>query len=115
MPYTLIYYPGCSTCRNGLALLRTNGVEPKLRKYMDAGSELSVAELQQIVQQMNETSARVILRAKTATEFDLAPDADDATVYAAMAANPKLIQRPIGIRNGKAALGRPIEKLLDII
>jgi len=35
-------------------------------------------------------------------------------VFAAMAENPKLIQRPIGIKGPKAALGRPVERLLDI-
>jgi arsenate reductase len=32
-----------------------------------------------------------------------------------MIANPKLIQRPIVIQNGKAAIGRPPEKVLDIL
>lgn len=47
-------------------------------------------------------------------KFELPASASDAEVYAAMADNPRLIQRPIGIKGGKAALGRPIEQLLEI-
>ncbi|MDP3460880.1 MAG: ArsC/Spx/MgsR family protein [Hyphomonas sp.] len=45
----------------------------------------------------------------------MAETASDAEVYAAMAANPKLIQRPIGIKGKKAVLGRPNERLLEIV
>jgi arsenate reductase len=42
-------------------------------------------------------------------------DADDATLIATMAANPKLIERPVVLANGKAALGRPPESVLEIL
>jgi arsenate reductase-like glutaredoxin family protein len=45
----------------------------------------------------------------------LAESASDTDVFAAMAENPKLIQRPIGVNGGKAVLGRPNAKLLDIV
>ena len=37
MTYKLLHHTGCSTSRNGLALLQENGVEPEIRKYMNAG------------------------------------------------------------------------------
>ena len=45
----------------------------------------------------------------------LSKDADDATLVAALAATPKLIERPVVFANGKAALGRPPEAALDIL
>ena len=113
MIYTLVYYPGCSNCRNGLALLQAAGVEPVLRKYMTA--QLSVAELQDIAAKMGDVSPRVFLRAKAATEAGLTDTSSDSEIFAAMAENPKLIQRPIGIKGDKAVLGRPKEALLEII
>ena len=45
----------------------------------------------------------------------LSIDADEATLIRAMAAAPKLIERPIVFKDGKARLGRPPEAVLDIL
>jgi len=76
---------------------------------------LSEEELRNIADKMGKVSPRVFLREKDAEKFGLAATATDDEVFAAMAAEPRLIQRPIGINGGKAALGRPNEQLLDII
>ncbi|NQY96335.1 MAG: arsenate reductase [Henriciella sp.] len=114
MTYTLLHHTGCSTSRKGLALLQANGIEPEIRKYMNAGEALSVEELKQITKQLGANSPRAFLREKDAVKFELPATASDEEVYAAMVDNPRLIQRPIGIKGGKAALGRPIEQLLEI-
>jgi arsenate reductase len=36
-------------------------------------------------------------------------------LISAMAEHPRLIERPVGLTNGRAALGRPAERLLDLI
>lgn len=114
MTYTLLHHTGCSTSRNGLTLLQENGIEPQIRKYMNAGDALSAAELKDIAAKLGNVSPREFLRDKDAKKFDIPPDMDDEALFAAMADNPKLIQRPIGIKDGKAVLGRPIEKLLEL-
>ncbi len=114
MTYTLLHHTGCSTSRNGLALLQENGIEPAVRKYMNAGEALSVDELKAIAKQMGGVSPRAFLREKDAKKFEVPDTLGDDDLFAAMVENPKLIQRPIGIRDGKAVLGRPVEKLLDI-
>ena len=114
MTYTLIHHTGCGSSKKGLALLQENGIEPDVRKYMNASERLSVEELKDIAKQMGAASPRAFLREKDAKKFELPETASDEEVYAAMAENPKLIQRPIGINNGKAVLGRPNEKLLEI-
>lgn len=115
MTYTLLHHTGCSTSRKGLALLQENGVEPVVRKYMNAGEALTVDELKEVAKKLGAASPRDFLRAKDAVKFDLPETASDEAVYAAMVDNPRLIQRPIGIKGTKAALGRPIELLLEII
>lgn len=115
MTYILLHHTGCSTSRKGLALLEENGVTPDIRKYMNASEALSVDELKDIAKKLGGVSPRAFLRDKDAKKFELPETATDAEVFEAMVENPRLIQRPIGIRGGKAALGRPIEKLLEIL
>jgi len=115
MTYILIHHTGCGSSKKGLALLQENGVEPEIRKYMNVSERLSVEELKEIAKKMGGVSPRAFLRDKDAKKFELPDSADDEAVFSAMADNPRLIQRPIGINGNKAALGRPIENLLHII
>lgn len=114
MTYTLIHHTGCGSSKKGLALLQENGIEPVVRKYMNAAESLSVEELKDIARKMGDVSPRAFLREKDAVKFDLPETASDEEVFAAMVGNPRLIQRPIGINGDKAVLGRPNDKLLEI-
>jgi len=51
---------------------------------------------------------------KIYAELNLA-NADDDELLTAMAAHPILIERPIVETNGKAAIGRPPENVLEIL
>lgn len=115
MTFILLHHTGCGSSRKGLALLQENGVEPEVRKYMNAAEALSIEELKDIAKKLGGVSPRAFLREKDAAKYDLPDTASDAEVFAAMADNPRLIQRPIGIKGNKAVLGRPNEKLLDLL
>ncbi|MEL6473267.1 MAG: ArsC/Spx/MgsR family protein [Pseudomonadota bacterium] len=115
MAYIYIHHTGCGTSRKGLALLQENGIEPDIRKYMTASDRLTVEELQDITKKMGADSPRAFLRPKDAAEHGITDDWTDEQIYAAMIENPKVMQRPIGINGNKAVLGRPNEKLLDIV
>ena len=115
MTYVLLHHTGCSTSRKGLALLEENGVTPEVRKYMNASERLTVDELKDIAKKLGGVSPRAFLREKDAKKFELPETASDSEVFDAMAENPRLIQRPLGIKGNKAALGRPIERLLDLL
>ena len=115
MTYTLIHNPGCGSSKKGLALLQENGIEPVVRKYMNASERLGVDELKDIARKMGNVSPRVFLRTKNAEEANLPETATDEEVFEAMANDPRLIQRPIGIKGNKAVLGRPNTALLSIV
>ncbi|MFC7292033.1 ArsC/Spx/MgsR family protein [Hirschia litorea] len=115
MTYILIHNPACSTSRKGLALLRERGVEVTERKYMNASGHLSEPELRDIAEKLGNVSPRDFSRPKNIIAEGLDPQMSDDELFAAMAENPKFIQRPILIKDDKAVLGRPIEKLLDLI
>ncbi len=114
MTYILIHNPSCGSSKKGLELLEANGIKPKIRKYMSAAERLTVDELKDIAKKMGGVSPRAFLREADAKAAGLSETASDAEVFAAMADNPKLIQRPIGIKGNKAVLGRPNAKLLEI-
>ncbi|MEM7766652.1 MAG: ArsC/Spx/MgsR family protein [Pseudomonadota bacterium] len=115
MAYVLIHNPGCGSSKKGLELLQANGIEPEVRKYATKSAQLSEAELRDIAKKMGGVSPKAFWREKDAEKAGLGPDTSDDAVFTAMAENPKLIQRPIGINGDKAVLGRPNSKLLEIL
>lgn len=113
MSYILIHNPGCGSSKKGLELLQAKGVAVTVRKYMT--DRLSEAELRDIAAKMGGVNPQTFLRAKDAEAAGIDPNGPDDALFAAMAANPKIIQRPIGINGDKAVLGRPNEALLSIL
>lgn len=114
MTYVLIHHTGCSSSKKGLELLRENGVEPEIRKYMNKTQRLTEEELREIASKMG-GGPRAFLRSRDAARAELSDEASDAEVFAAMADNPRLIERPIGINGAKAIVGRPNARLLTIL
>ena len=115
MTYILLHNPGCGSSKKGLALLQENGIQPDIRKYATAREKLSLEEVRDLAVKMGNVSPRVFMREKEVVKIGLSETASDEEVFAAMAEHPKLIQRPIGINGKKAVLGRPNERLLEII
>ena len=115
MTYQLVHHTGCGSSKKGLLLLQENGVEPKVLKYMNKASRLSEETLREIAQKMGSVSPRAFLREKDAQRAGIGEEASDDELFKAMALNPKLIQRPIGIHGDKAVLGRPNARLLEIL
>ena len=114
MTYTLIHFPKCSNSRKGLEFLEANGITPEIRLYQLADSRLAEDELRDISAKMG-AGPRAFLREKNGLEAGIDENSTDDEIFAEMARNPKIIQRPIGINDDKAVLGRPTEKLLEIV
>lgn len=110
---TIYHNPRCSKSRQTLALLNERGIEPDIIEYLETPP--SVEELTDILSMLG-LSPRDILRQREAKDAGLDdPGLDDAALIKAMVANPIVIERPIVINNGKAALGRPPESVADIL
>lgn len=110
----LIYWhnPRCSKSRAGLALLQERGLSPKIRLYLQDPPD--AAELGAVITALGQP-ARALLRLREAREAGISPDLPAPELIAAMAANPKLIERPVLISDKGARIGRPTEALLDIL
>ncbi len=107
--------PGCSKSRATLALLQERGIKPEIRRYLE---DPPVADEIARVLGLLGRAPRELMRAgeDAYKEQGLADkELDDSALIEAMAATPKLIERPVVINGDKAAVGRPPESVLDIL
>jgi arsenate reductase len=111
----ILHNPRCSKSRATLQLLRDRGIEPEIILYLESPPD--AAQLNAILQALGR-SPRQLLRTGEPEYRSLGLDdeqlAHDALVTA-MVGTPKLIERPIVLANGKAAIGRPPEAVLEIL
>ncbi|CAH8203994.1 arsenate reductase (glutaredoxin) [Vibrio aestuarianus] len=116
MSVVIYHNPKCSKSRETLTLLEARNVEPEIVKYLD--ETLTVEQLKILYAQLGIEQVRAMMRTKEALykELDLGnPSLSDEQLFEAMVANPKLIERPIVVANGKARHGRPPEQVLEIL
>lgn len=97
-----------------MQLLQDKGIEPEVVEYL--GSAPDAATLSSILGLLG-LSARQLMRTKESVykELGLAKVESEEELIAAMVENPILIERPIVLANGKAAIGRPPESVLEIL
>lgn len=115
MSTTIYHNPKCSKSRATLELLKEKGIEPEIVEYLKTPP--SAEQLKAILAKLGKTP-RELLRKKEDEYTQLGldnPDLSDDELIAIMVQNPILIERPIVLANGKAALGRPPEQVLDIL
>jgi arsenate reductase len=115
MSKTKIYHnPKCSKSRATLELLEEQGVEVEVIKYLE--NPPSRAELTVLLEMLG-LSAKGLMRSKEDIYKELGINEinDEDMLVGLMVANPKLIERPIVIKDGKAAIGRPIENIIELL
>jgi len=112
---TLYHNPRCSKSRSALELLEARGLAPEIVRYLETPP--TAAELCALLDKLGLT-ARQLLR--TGEEeykgLDLAnPALSEDELIDAMIEHPRLIERPILVAGHKAIIGRPPEKVLEIL
>ncbi len=115
MSTTIYHNPKCSKSRQTLELLQQNGVTPTIIEYLKTPP--TAETLKEILGQLG-LAPRDLMRKKEAVyagnKLD-DPSLSDDDLIDFMVAHPILIERPIVLANGKAALGRPPEQVLKIL
>ena len=112
---TFYHNPRCSTSRNALQLLEARGVHPDVVLYLDTPPTAS--ELSALLVKLG-ISARQLLRTGEEAYKNLQlADAglSEQTLIEAMLSHPKLIERPILVAGDRAVIGRPPEKVLELL
>ncbi|GBF19197.1 MULTISPECIES: arsenate reductase (glutaredoxin) [Arenibacter] len=109
-----IYHnPRCGKSREGLAILENSGSEYEIIKYLE--NVPSKKELTAIIKILG-ISPMELVRTNEAVwkEKFKGKSMTDDEVIAAMVEFPKLIERPIVIKDNKGVVGRPPEKIKDL-
>ncbi|MNJ18279.1 Arsenate reductase [compost metagenome] len=112
---TLYHNPRCSKSRGALELLEARGLAPTVVRYLETPP--SAGELEALLGKLG-IGARQLLRSGEDEYKDLNladPALSDAQLIDAMVKHPKLIERPILVAGDKAVIGRPPEKVLEIL
>jgi len=116
MPQPTIYHnPRCSKSRATLELLTTRGFEPRVVLYLETPP--TAEEIETLLGQLD-ADPRAILRAdedEYATLGLADPGKTRSELIDAIAAHPRLLQRPIVVYGSNAAIGRPPEAVLGIL
>ena len=118
---TIYHNPGCSNSRGALALLRERGVEPVIVEYLKTAP--TVSELKALAARLAATAGAAwpglragMMRTKEAAYGELRLDgASDAALFAALAAHPALLNRPIVVTPKGAVLARPPERVGEVL
>jgi arsenate reductase len=112
---TLYHNPRCSKCRATMQLLEDNDIQANVVEYLNSPPD---ADTLASLLDMLGLEPRELMRQHEAEYREAGLDNPELTreqLIAAMVKYPKLIERPIVVSNGKAAIGRPPERVLDIL
>lgn len=115
MSVVIYHNSRCSKSRQTLALLEEKGIEPEIVEYLKTPPDAKTIKMLLSTLDM---SPRELMRKGEAVykENNLADDSlTEDQLINAMVENPILIERPIVVSNGKAAIGRPPESVLEIL
>ena len=115
MTVKIYHNPRCSKSRETLKLLQAKGIEPEIIEYLKTPpTEQELADILDLLG----LEPRDLMRKKEKEYKENGLDDESLSreqLIAAMVKFPRLIERPIVLANGKAAIGRPPENVLDIV
>lgn len=115
MAVTIYHNPRCSKSRQTLKLLQERDVDPEIVEYLesppDAGQLSRLLDLLGLEPRQLIRTGEAVYKELNLGDGNLGRDA----LIAAMVENPILIERPIVVAGGKARIGRPPERVLEIL
>ena len=111
---TIYFNPKCSKCRMTLELLNDKNINPEVIEYLE--SIPSKSKLKNILALLGLSADQLLRKHESAyQEAGLSDSSSEEEILDAMIKFPILIERPVVVHNGKAAIGRPPEKVLEIL
>ncbi len=112
---TMYHNPRCSKSRQTLELLRARGIEPEIVEYLQSPPD--ARQIEQILDMLGLQPRQLMRTGETEYKENNLADTSlsRGELIQAMVDHPKLIQRPLVLNDGKAALGRPPEDVLEIL
>lgn len=111
MTLKIYHNPRCSKSRQTLKLIEESGAAVETVLYLD--DPLGEADISDLLSKLGFGDPRQLMRKGEAIykELNLKGETDQNALISAMAAHPKLIERPIVVKGNHAILGRPPENV----
>ena len=104
----------CQKSREGLQIVQESGIDFEIVDYIS--NPLTATELKEVIAILNIAPIDLIRKNEAVWKSDYKNKAlSDQDLIAAMAAHPKLIERPIIIHKNKGVIGRPKERILEVL
>ena len=113
MPVRMYHNPRCNTSRRTLALLREKGVDPEIVEYLK--TPYTAAQLKRLLNQLKMPASALVRKKEAAVAGLDTKNLSEAALIEAMVKNPIIVERPIVVSGGKAAVGRPPESVLAVL
>lgn len=112
-PIDIYFNARCSKARAARAMLEERGAPVHVIEYL--ATPPSKADLERLMTQLGIDDPRAMMRSKEApyAELELAEASRDELLDA-IVAHPILLERPIVVRDGRAVIARPPEKLGEL-
>lgn len=112
---TIYHNPRCSKSRASLELLEAKGITPDIIKYLETPPTRE--ELTEVLNKLGLNAEQIVRKGEALyKEMGLAGKTlSNEEWISVLIDNPKLIERPIVINGDKAAIGRPIEAVINIL
>jgi arsenate reductase len=105
----------CTTCKNLAVLLDERGIDfDRVDFHVEP---LTADEIRELVKKTGRP-ARELFRAREPVYKELGlgeREVDDDEAIALMAEHRELMQRPVIVRDDRAVLGRPVERVLELL
>jgi len=111
---TVWHNPRCSKSREAIKIVEESGCDAEVVKYLETNPD---KETLTNLLKMLDLTPRELMRTKEAIykELKLKDESNDEKLIEAMVENPKLIERPVLIKDGKAIIGRPTERISEFL
>ena len=110
----LFYNPRCSKCRDALKLLTENGCSVEIIEYLKTPP--TKAQLQAVLSKLGMAPSDLVRKGEAIyAERYAGRTLTDEQWLDAMVEHPILIERPIFVRGDLAVVGRPPERVLELL
>jgi arsenate reductase len=114
MSSQIYFNPSCSKCRSAQAILDEHHIEAEVVRYLDVPP--TRADLERLMALLGIDDPRLMMRTGEPVYAELALEqTGPAELLEAIAAHPILLERPIFVYDGRAVVGRPPARVLELL
>lgn len=110
---TIYHNPKCSKSRQALELIETAGLSPQVVLYLQQPP--TAAEVKSLLKKLGLKAADIIRKKEAQEEGVALAGATEEALVQAIAAHPRILERPIVVKGDRAVVGRPPEKVGELL